>query len=427
MSPYHLRRLLAVVLGTLAFAALGGSQALAVDGGSRARAAGPQRRPARLDARVRGRRRYRAEGLAAALGVARRTNLDVAGDKVEVVIEADPGAQRGPHRPRCVRRARRTIVRRSDQGARPGPDLAGLAVERKGVRSVEPPQRARPAALTGQGVAASNATIAHAGGDKGAGVKVGIIDSGFAGFAARQPEGELPATADDPELLRGHRGERARDGRGGDRPRGRPRGAAAPDLHRGRRRPRPGQGLRNRERARLLNLSAGFYNTSRGDGSGGPTTPDGIVEAARAAGILWVVSAGNEAERHWSGTFTGGGNTSTTSRRATKGSTSRSHRTRRPASSSSGTRGRRRRPRTSTSASSMPPRSRSSRRRPRPVAQLQPDRGDVRPRPAGRWGVLRRDRTLRRDDAAPGSLPRRGGLRPVPRRRRQPDRARVRA
>ena len=53
----------------------------------------------------------------------------------------------------------------------------------------------------------------------------------------------------------------------------------------------------------IVNQSGGFFNTSRGDGSGGPDSPDGIVARARAAGILWVASAGNSAKHHWSGTF----------------------------------------------------------------------------------------------------------------------------
>jgi subtilisin family serine protease len=36
---------------------------------------------------------------------------------------------------------------------------------------------------------------------------------------------------------------------------------------------------------------------------GPPDTPEGIVAAARAAGILWVNAAGNRAQQHWSGTF----------------------------------------------------------------------------------------------------------------------------
>lgn len=54
----------------------------------------------------------------------------------------------------------------------------------------------------------------------------------------------------------------------------------------------------------IVNMSLGFYNTARGDGSGGPGTPDDSVRRTLAAGISWVNSAGNEAPYHWSGDFT---------------------------------------------------------------------------------------------------------------------------
>ena len=54
---------------------------------------------------------------------------------------------------------------------------------------------------------------------------------------------------------------------------------------------------------RVVNHSVGWFNTSRGDGSGGPGTPDAIVADARAHGILWVNAAGDSTQ-HWSGTFT---------------------------------------------------------------------------------------------------------------------------
>jgi hypothetical protein len=55
---------------------------------------------------------------------------------------------------------------------------------------------------------------------------------------------------------------------------------------------------------RIVNFSATYYGTSRGDGSGGPSTPNGMVADARAGGVLWVNSAGNGAQRHWAGSFT---------------------------------------------------------------------------------------------------------------------------
>lgn len=53
----------------------------------------------------------------------------------------------------------------------------------------------------------------------------------------------------------------------------------------------------------VVNMSLGFYNTSRGDGSGGPASPDDSVRRAIRSGILWVNSSGNEAQVHNSATF----------------------------------------------------------------------------------------------------------------------------
>ncbi len=54
----------------------------------------------------------------------------------------------------------------------------------------------------------------------------------------------------------------------------------------------------------VINHSAGWQGPFRNDGSG----PIGaIVADARANGILWVNSAGNEAQTHWSGTYSSGG------------------------------------------------------------------------------------------------------------------------
>src|SRR4029453_16878737 len=53
----------------------------------------------------------------------------------------------------------------------------------------------------------------------------------------------------------------------------------------------------------VINHSAVWFNSSRGDGTGGAGSPGAIVAAGRAAGIPWVSAAGNHAQRHWSGTF----------------------------------------------------------------------------------------------------------------------------
>ena len=59
----------------------------------------------------------------------------------------------------------------------------------------------------------------------------------------------------------------------------------------------------------IVNHSVGWLGTSRGDGTGGPGTPDGIVRDARAHGVLWVNAAGNLAAGDaWTGTLLDPGN-----------------------------------------------------------------------------------------------------------------------
>jgi hypothetical protein len=52
---------------------------------------------------------------------------------------------------------------------------------------------------------------------------------------------------------------------------------------------------------KVVNSSLSFAGESRGDGSGGPGTTEQAVKAARQAGVLWIQSAGNNAQDHWSG------------------------------------------------------------------------------------------------------------------------------
>jgi subtilisin family serine protease len=53
----------------------------------------------------------------------------------------------------------------------------------------------------------------------------------------------------------------------------------------------------------IVNSSLSFPGDSRGDGTGDATSAAATVQAARKAGVLWVASAGNTAQDHWSGTF----------------------------------------------------------------------------------------------------------------------------
>src|SRR5262249_11442567 len=54
----------------------------------------------------------------------------------------------------------------------------------------------------------------------------------------------------------------------------------------------------------IVSGARSWHAGSCGDGGGGPGTPGATVADARAHGILWVNSAGNNAQTHWSGTWT---------------------------------------------------------------------------------------------------------------------------
>src|SRR5262249_34344358 len=159
----------------------------------------------------------------------------------------------------------------------------------KGVGFVRPPLQPHQESVTSEGVAASNATTWQTAGRDGAGVKVAVIDLNFAGYGPEVAAGELPANVTAVSFGQGDPSD--------------PRhGIAAAEI---------GHGMAPAAQIYLISVatevelgqaeqyavahgikivdhSIGWFNSSRGDGSGGPGTPDAIVADARAHGILWV-------------------------------------------------------------------------------------------------------------------------------------------
>jgi subtilisin family serine protease len=195
-----------------------------------------------------------------------------------------------------VERSWRNLV----QVAVPGRSLGALS--RNDAVDVRAPARMLEDAIPGEGVAASLAAAWHAKGFTGNGVKVAVIDGGFEGLAARQAEGELPANVVTGDYCGGHLSDASRHGT-----------AVAEIVHE----MAPDAQLyllcvdteldlaaaaqfAASQGVQVVNHSASWFMPTRGDGSG----PIGdIVRAARASGILWVNSAGNYADSHWSGTY----------------------------------------------------------------------------------------------------------------------------
>ena len=183
--------------------------------------------------------------------------------------------------------------------------LADLAGRVSGVSFIRPPYAPFPMATSSQGVAAVGADAFHAAGLDGSGVKVAVIDLGFAGLSQAQANGDLPYSIQQNDLT------------GTGLTSGITHGTAvaevvhdvapAAELHL----------IKIADEVDLdaavtyclsrgidiINHSLGWYNTNFYDGTG--TIAD-MARRAISGGILWVNAAGNEAENHWEGIFSDG-------------------------------------------------------------------------------------------------------------------------
>jgi subtilisin family serine protease len=170
------------------------------------------------------------------------------------------------------------------------------------VRFVGALERIHEEAVNGEEVAASLASSWQAKGITGKGVKIAIIDGGFGGLADRQASGDIPANVTTADYCGGRFSTATIHGT-----------AVTEIVHE----MAPGATLylactvdefsvataeqwAKAQGAKVINMSAGFFLSGRGDGSGivGAAAAD-----ARANGVLWVNAAGNHAQGHWSGTF----------------------------------------------------------------------------------------------------------------------------
>lgn len=273
------------------------------------RAAGATLRHPKLESRlVAASRTVRSGALPApiALDQVRASGVSVVGSQVRAIVEAMPGALGGARA--AVRTAGGTVEAEYAnllQVLVPPANLEVLAND-PAVAYVRTPALATREAVAGEGVSASGASAWQAAGVTGTGVKVGVIDFGFTNYQARQASGDLPATLTVVDFCNG---QVATGGEHGT--------AVAEIVYE----MAPGAQLyllcintevqlgQAKDYAKanginILSVSIGYRNTSRGDGSGGPGTPDSIAADARDNGILWVNSAGNYAQQHWSGFFT---------------------------------------------------------------------------------------------------------------------------
>ncbi len=249
--------------------------------------------------------RAEARGNAAAVDYARKhSRIHIQAGKVRVVVEASRSGRGGAAEALAARGAVVEAEYADLVQALVAPGALPALASDPRVRWIREPLEPQALGVPGQGVAASGATAWHTAGATGAGARVAVIDVGFAGYTARQAEGDLPASVTTVNYCSGGF---TQENHGT---------AVAEIVHE----MAPNAGLtlicidsevtlgqaKDYVKAQgipIVNTSLGWVVSSRGDGSGGPGTPDAIVTDASQSDVLWVTAAGNEADAHWSGTF----------------------------------------------------------------------------------------------------------------------------
>jgi len=245
---------------------------------------------------------FDSDGLPAAAQTARQMAVPLRDDRVRAIVEVMAGrvgeatgavtSLNGQ-----VEKVRGDLV----QALVPVSSLKDLASSAN-VKFVRLPYQRLPL-VTGQGVALINADDWHAAGFTGSGVKVAILDLGFAGYASLLGT-ELPAS------VVTHSCRANGDITGGGQVHG--TGVAevvhevAPDAQ---------LYLVNfdteleyeecvdwivAQGVNVINHSIAWFGSGPGDGSG---PIDNVAAGAVSAGVFWANAAGNQAQRHWAGTW----------------------------------------------------------------------------------------------------------------------------
>ena len=280
---------------------------MAFDGTARRSAVSALAKPsARLDSQLEAiKRSFAKSGNTAALQTARGALLRVRGGAVLVEIQTAPG-----RRTEAVRGLEAIGVRVHSWYA---DLLAAYAPPSSLDRLADVPGVQRASAtppiwtdeVTSEGVAETNASAWQAAGYDGTGVKIGVIDGGFIGYAALLG-GELPAAAN--VVAWGA-------GSGGSENGGTDHGTAVAEIVHD---VAPGAKLyiarvdtevdignakdwMVSQGVKVINTSLGWPSWGPGDGTG---QVDTIVSNAVGSGVFWASSSGNDRRGHWMGDFT---------------------------------------------------------------------------------------------------------------------------
>jgi subtilisin family serine protease len=190
--------------------------------------------------------------------------------------------------------------------------LETIADNVEGVSFIKLPDRAIPLAIESEGVGLTGASSYHSAGYTGSGVKVAVIDGGFAGLSSAISDGELPDTAvmidctgsscvstdfsSETELHGTACAEIVYD--------------MAPEAELYLIKIVDSLDLKDAKDysidngITIINHSVGYFNTNFYSGGCYNSNPVCTANDADSNGILWVNAMGNHAERHYEATFT---------------------------------------------------------------------------------------------------------------------------
>ena len=239
-----------------------------------------------------------SSGEPAALAAANQAGIPVVGDRLRLIVQAQPGK---------AKEAKRFLTGIGVTAEQDYEDLIqvlatirdiGRMADDSSIRFVTRAAEGEPLAVS-EGVNLVGASPWHSSGINGGGVKVAVFDSGFAGYASRLGT-ELPANATTVNFRSDANFTSTEHGT-----------AVAEIVYD----VAPGAQLylvavdtvvslgnavswAISTGVKVVNHSRGFPAWGNGDGTG-PTNE--VVDAATAAGIVWVNAAGNSADKHWGG------------------------------------------------------------------------------------------------------------------------------